>query len=305
MLSRFRKEIAPIELYGKLPIAKDYLRIGGGHGAAIALRDWADQSYSTLGDRADPPTLAWPGRFVLAQYSSDPLMGCAWPSSDSGGHRPFPFFAFVTRRRKALATQWQDGGAALRPLWDRLVGVFTSHRSYGDGQSYLAAMRGEEIEVGALHTPEAQRVDFDQWLEALWPDGGTDDLVRVLAQLAARRGASPVRLPLVAGLPSLPQVHAWTFALTELGVLTRGALPSMVFPVAGEDGENSQFVTYLLEPLDPSHEPWLARPSEPLGESDHAHAERRYVSTPTPPSESTPPLAESLRGPLVSARAYS
>ena len=46
MLSRFRKEVASVELYGKLPIAKDYLRIGCGEGAGLAFRDFLDQAIS-------------------------------------------------------------------------------------------------------------------------------------------------------------------------------------------------------------------------------------------------------------------
>ena len=66
MLSRFRREIAAVELYGKLPIAKDYLRVGGGEESGLALRDWLDRGFSPTSDAEHRPLLAWPGRFVLA-----------------------------------------------------------------------------------------------------------------------------------------------------------------------------------------------------------------------------------------------
>ena len=308
MLSRFLKEVSSIELYGKLPIAKDYLRVGGGKGAGIALRDWIDQGFSTLVDREAPPSLAWPGRFIVSHYAGDPLMGCSWPSSDSGGLRPFPFTTFISRRRRVLTTDWGSGGASLRPLWDQLVGVYTAHRSYSDGQSFLAAMRGKQIEIGRAAPVERQRIDYGLWVNTLWPDGGVDELVRVLVSLGrlARQGwTDPIRLPLVAGLPSIPQVHAWWTALTKLEFVARGATPSVFFPLTNVDSDAPHFVTFELGPLDPSKPNWLARPTSPLGPSDHASSELRIVHEHVPPGDATPPLSESLRGPLVSARARS
>lgn len=308
MLSRFRKEVAAIELYGKLPIAKDYLRVGGGNGAGIALRDWVDQGFSTLGDRAAPPTLAWPGRFIIGQYPGDPLMGCSWPSSDSGGLRPFPFTTFMARRKKALAADWAAGGTALRPLWDQLMGVYTAHSSFGDGQGFLAAMRGKEIQVASAVAQERERVDFDLWVKTIWPDGGVDELVHLLValtRLAQMRWAGPVRLPLVAGLPSIPQVHAWWGALAELHLVDRNGAPTMFFPIEGGLGPMPHFVTFLLGPLDPTQQAWLAPPTTNLGTGDHATTDLRVVHDYAPPSEATPPLSDSLRGPLITARAHT
>lgn len=308
MFTRFRKEVAAIELYGKLPIAKDYLRIGGGNGAGIALRDWVDQGFSTLGDRDAPPTLAWPGRFVVGHYSGDPLMGCSWPSSDSGGLRPFPFTAFMARRRRVLSTDWAAGATALRPLWEQLMGVHTAHRSFGDGQSFLTAMRGKEVLIASVPAQDRERVDFDLWVETLWPDGGGDELVDLLValtHLAKLRWAGPIRLPLVAGLPSIPQVHAWWGVLVELQLVDRSGVPTMFFPVGGDVGPTAHFVTFLLGPLDPSQQAWLAPPTSTLGTGDHAIAVLRIVHDHVPPSEATPPLSDSLRGPLISARARS
>ena len=37
---RFRRESPQLQLYGKLPLAKDYLRVGASKGAGLDLRDW-------------------------------------------------------------------------------------------------------------------------------------------------------------------------------------------------------------------------------------------------------------------------
>lgn len=304
MLSRFRKEVAEVELYGKLPIAKDYLRVGGGEGSGIAFRDWMDRGFSPTRGGEHRPTLAWPGRFIVADHSGDPLMGCSWPSSDSGGLRPFPFAAFLSRRRKPLLAAWEDGGVTLRPLWDQLTGVFTAHRSYGDGQSYLAAMRGRSTSIAKPAKSSPQRVDFDLWFSTAWPEGGQEELVDVLAalkRLAPREG--PIRLPVVAGLPVIPQVHAWWIALTELGLLSADEVPTAFFPLHGEDLTAPHFVAFFTGPLHPSDQPWLAAPASKLGPGDFATPVVRAVADVPPVSEATPPLAESMRGPLISARA--
>ena len=304
MLSRFRREIAAVELYGKLPIAKDYLRVGGGEESGLALRDWLDRGFSPTSDAEHRPLLAWPGRFVLGALGGDPVMGCCWPSSDSGGLRPFPFSAFISRRRKPLLSAWEHGGADLRPLWEQLVGVFTAHRSYGDGGSFLASMRGQSIPVPKPSGTSPQRVDFDLWVSAAFPEGGQDQLVDILTALRALpRQEDPIRLPLVAGLPAIPQVHAWWVALTELGLCPQGQVPNVFFPLQGGETMAPQFATFLTGPLRSDHQPWLAPPESKLGPGDHAPHAIRAVEDFAPVSEATPPLAESMRGPLISARA--
>ncbi len=304
MLSRFRREIAAVELYGKLPIAKDYLRVGGGEESGLALRAWLDHGFSPTSDAEHRPLLAWPGRFMLGALGGDPVMGCCWPSSDSGGLRPFPFTAFISRRRKPLLSAWQGGAADLRPLWEQLVGVFTAHRSYGDGGSFLASMRGQSIAVPKPSGAPPQRVDFDLWVSAAFPDGGQDHLVDILVALKAlSTPVGPIRLPLVAGLPAVPQVHAWWVALTELGLCPRDQAPSVFFPLQGEGHASPHFATFFTGPLHPTQQPWLAPREASLGPGDHAPQEVRVVEDFAPVSEATPPLAESMRGPLISARA--
>src|SRR5262245_31500865 len=102
MFSFLRSETAGVELYGKLPLAKDYLRVGCGEGSGLALREWLDRAFSGAADSVHPPQLAYPMRFVTGDALGAPLSGCAWPSSDAGGLRKFPFALFVERKRKPL-----------------------------------------------------------------------------------------------------------------------------------------------------------------------------------------------------------
>jgi hypothetical protein len=87
-------ENAALQLYGKLPLAKDYLRIGCGDGAGRDLREWLDRTFGTGRDQL---VLHEPLRFI-GQGEKEPLQGILWPSSDAGGLRLFPFTLFVERR---------------------------------------------------------------------------------------------------------------------------------------------------------------------------------------------------------------
>lgn len=311
MLSRFRKESAPIELYGKLPIAKDYLRIGGGKGAGLALRDWLDQGFSSRAERDDRPSVAWPAGFMVGGYSGDPIMGTIWPSSDSGGLRPFPFASFTARRRRMLGTEWSTGPGQLAPIWERLAGIYTAHRSYRDGQTFLMAMRGQTLDMEGLMAAPEGRLDFDAWVEALWPETGVEGLVDTLASVGRAHAAGkkePIRLPLVSNAPTAVQTHAWAHALCELGVIARGDVPTVFFPLMepeaiGEQPAAPAFAVFFVTLLRPEHAAWIGPPTTRLGENDHGPETPRVITASRPLSEATPPLTESLRGPLVSARA--
>lgn len=306
MLNRFRKEIAPIELYGKLPLAKDYLRIGGGKGAAIALRDWLDQGFSSQVERGAVPSVAWPARFMIGGYNGEPLMGCLWPSSDSGGLRPFPFASFMERRRKALTSDWESCGGTLKPIWDRLALVYGSHSRYSDGQSFLQSVRGQEIDVSAAPTAEAEQIDFDAWVGALWPDDGVDGLVETLVGTGGQGKfgpADPLRLPLVNNLPTLTQAHAWWFALVELGHLRRGDCPTVFFPQPHGSDVAPHFITFFRGPVKPAQQLWIGPIDGEIRPGDFGQMESIHVGEAPVAGESVPPLTASLRGPVASARA--
>jgi hypothetical protein len=228
------KEACTVQFYGKLPLAKDYLRLGAGEGSGQALRDWLDRAFSQGANAKDPLVLPWPAAVIVGESWGQPLCAAAWPSSDAGNLRPFPFTAFVERKKKALLEDLERGLPVGSPILDWLAEAYAARDSHGDGKSFIAAMRERELAIDALVPFEAERVDFDGWLAALWPDTGKDGLLECLRGLEALRRSSyrgPLRLPLVTNLPSRPQVAAWHRLLVEMNLLARDALPTLWFPL--------------------------------------------------------------------------
>ncbi|HUR27990.1 MAG TPA: hypothetical protein VM509_07380 [Planctomycetota bacterium] len=234
MFSFLGKESCAVQVYGKLPLAKDYLRVGAGSGSGQALRDWLDRAFSQGASTKTPLALPWPAALIAGESWGAPLCGAAWPSGDAGNLRPFPFVAFVERKKKALHEDLLHGLPVSSPVFDWLAEAYAARDSESDGASFLAAMRKREIAIDKLVPFEAERVDFDAWLSGLWPEQGKDGLLELLRGLEALRRSSyrgPLRLPLVGNLPTRPQVTAWFRLLVEMNLVGRDALPTVIFPL--------------------------------------------------------------------------
>lgn len=234
MFSFLGKESCKVQLYGKLPLAKDYLRIGAGEGSGQALRDWLDRAFSQGANPKDPVSIPWPAALIVGESWGQALCAVIWPSGDAGNLRPFPFTAFVERKKKALVEDLGQGLAISSRVFDWLREVYEAREAHSDGQSYVAAIRKRELAVDALKPFEAERVDFDSWVSAMWTEQGKEGLLECLRGLDGLRRAAyrgPIRLPLVADLPSRPQVCAWLRLLTEMNLIARDSLPSLFFPL--------------------------------------------------------------------------
>ncbi len=296
-----RRERPPIQLYGKLPLAKDYLRLGLGDGAGLALRDWLDRTYSTEAHPEYVPEPACAMRFVIGDVLDGTLQGVLRPSSDAGGLRPFPFVICVERKKRVLLEEIEGSFAQSQRLWSELDRRFRKCAEQPDGQQALATLRGQAIDVDELPDAEPSHVALDAWLDALWPDAGRDGLERFLTTLhgPVRGDANrPIRLPLAAGLPTRDQVGAWLEILTRLSLHDGDTLPTAFFPQSAS-ASDAPFVTVFRAPLDSSHAAWLAPATEqPLGLGDlasgHAPAAGRGADRPTHSS-----LAASLRSTLT------
>ncbi|MFO1052661.1 MAG: TagF domain-containing protein [Planctomycetota bacterium] len=308
MFDRFLKESQQVQLYGKLPLAKDYLRVGAGKGSGRALREWLDAAFSSRAARATAPSLPWPARFVLGAVPDEPIMGCAWPSSDQGGERPFPFAVFVERRRKALLQAFGHAFAGLPEIWSGLEDCYARRLEFRDGESFLAGMRGREITIrGAERTP-AERIRWESWIGALWPEGPTEGLIALLVslgRLAVEGGKTPVRLPMVGDLPGLPQVFCWWTVLCALGLVGSSELISLFCPASTIEGDEHAFCTFFRAPLRVDDVAWVssARGQANLGRGDYCVGTPRFAGESDPAPEGAPSLAESMRGALASARA--
>jgi hypothetical protein len=234
MFSFLGKETCPVQLYGKLPLAKDYLRLGAGQGAGQALRDWLDRAFSQGANAKDPLVLPWPTALLIGESWGGTLCGAAWPSGDAGNLRPFPFVAFVERRKKGLLEDLDAGLPLSATVWDNLRQVYDAREKHDDGQAFLAAMRGRELELEELKPAAAEPISFERWLAALYPTDGDAGLLATFKALDALRRASyrgPLRLPLVTNLPPRPQVHAWFKLLGELNLIARDNLTTLLFPL--------------------------------------------------------------------------
>ncbi|MBL8896669.1 MAG: DUF2094 domain-containing protein [Planctomycetes bacterium] len=309
LFERFQREAPYLQAYGKLPLAKDYLRVGASQGHGRALREWLDHAYSgSVAAKGGAPSLPWPARFVIGCGADEPLMGSIWASSDRGGERPFPFTLFVERRRKALATELAEDETALAAIWSELERAYEEHRGIADGERYLAWMRERSLAPKELSSARLERLSWETWVRALWPEEGQDGLQEILVSLmrlgrvAYRR---PLRLPLVQDLAAFPQVHAWSSALAAAQLLGKGELPTLFFPQAPQSGSEPSFCTFFLAPLGPNDAAWIAPKSAhgDLGEGDYTPSLPRRAGVEAPTPENAPLLAESLRGAIASARA--
>ena len=147
-----RRENAQVQFYGKLPLAKDYLRLGLGEGPGQLLRDWLDTTFSGA-SREALPELAWPARFLIGDAWQNCFMGTLVPSTDAGGHRAFPFLVGIERRRRAVLDDLAAGLPVAGVVWQELRLVRERCTTHADGRALLAAERGAEVAVDGGEPP--------------------------------------------------------------------------------------------------------------------------------------------------------
>lgn len=299
MFSFRRRETPSLQLYGKLPLAKDYLRLGLGDGAGLALRDWLDATFSSGASREDAPVLAWPFRFLIGDAFGGCLQGIVQPSSDAGGLRPFPFALVVERHRRAVVDDMQQALATCAAVWLELAVRHQQCASFADGRSLLDALRGTDLAIAELAKQPPAAVDLEAWLAALWPGTGRTGLERDLERLAAVGGGEPIRLPLATGCSQRQQVLAWIEILARLGLTAARECPTIFLPAAssvvGEPAAVPAFVTIYRAAPRARDGDWLSLVrTESLGPGDLVAGRPAAVIAGPPVAEGSPPLATSL-----------
>jgi hypothetical protein len=298
MFSFLGRENPPVQLYGKLPIAKDYLRLGCGEGSARDLREWLDRAFGGSMDASQQLVLSEPLRF-LGQSDKDPLQGVLWPSSDAGGLRRFPFTLCVARKRKALANDLEEGLGQAEGVWRKLAHLREECLAAADGQGLLGSLRGRELELTESERVESVSTDLDAWVAALWPEDGLDGLHEMMGSIRtqARSGhAAPYRVPLVRGLPLRDQVLGWVGVFRALGALN-GELPSLFFSMRslGASGDLASLVV-ARSPLTEDQAVWLLPPGGvDLGPADFLPAFAETEPEVSSPPEGETPLRDALR----------
>ncbi|MEZ5978984.1 MAG: hypothetical protein R3F34_12275 [Planctomycetota bacterium] len=274
-----RAERPSLQLYGKLPIAKDYLRVGCGEGSGRALREWLDGTFGSTREGGRPLVLSEGLRF-FGQGEDGPLQGAIEPSTDAGGHRTFPFVVFVERRAQRLAKDVDEGVLVeAERVWRLLRTVRDECCAATDGMQLLARQRGREFDLTQDDSALFDTNDFDVWIETLWPDegrAGLDDVLAGVADVAARRPNGPFRLPLVRECPMREQVVGWIRALRVLGALTDSKVPTVYFPGRSMVASIEPACAVLGgRPLGAREVDWIvAGPDEDLGEGDFASGSR-------------------------------
>jgi len=296
-------ETPTLQLYGKLPIAKDYLRIGCGDGAALAMRDLLDGTFGTTRKGEDEFVLHETLRFIIG--GKEPLQGTIWASSDAGGHRRFPFMLCVDRRAKKFAHDFEHGLVQAEGVWRSLAEIFGDNQDCGDGQELLQRQRGRTLELEPEGVSGVAGTDFAAWVSALWPSEGMAGLHSLLSRLREQSGtkSSLFRLPLVRELPLRDQVVGWTSMLESLGLIPGGVLPTIFFPTSALL-PSSEVASLVVTTGMPSAETvrWLTAEYGPerLGEGDYCAGlespESEVVSSADEPPPLRVSLAEVLRG---------
>ncbi len=312
-----------LHLYGKLPIAKDYLRVGCGDGPARELREWLDEGFSSAPPGGLAPELAFPMRFLagdawsarspgtgvlskwLGRIGGDgaALIGCAWPSSDAGGLRPFPLSVFVERKSSEIARELELGLDATDAWWTALESEHDWIAAQPETESLLASARRRRVAPAERSAP-ANAAGFDEWSAALWPDDTHARLREMLAALAScvrERPDDPLRFPLVGDAPTLAQVHAWWRAWSLVHESPHARVPTLFFPCSSGSGDIGAFVVLYPSKPRPADVAWLVRPSEraPLGTGDFGRLRpiRRREAAASECAQS-PPIEAGLRAAL-------
>ncbi|MCA8977758.1 MAG: DUF2094 domain-containing protein [Planctomycetes bacterium] len=322
-----RRENPTIQLYGKLPLAKDYLRLGFGEGAGLLLREWLDATFSGGAGRDSVAEPAGAFRFVAGDAWDACLQGTLVPSSDAGGLRAFPFMIGVERRRRAVVEDLAQGWVQADGVWQELRRLRESCAMRPDGRSMLASMRGSVLDVAAVTGASGAPIEVESWLQALWPDRGLVGLEADLERLLAAGEEVPWRLPLARGGSYRQQVLAWLVVLGRLGLFESGSCPTLFFPEAdtpvyalGEyaleenapaeaagateptdlsvgEGGPGPFLAVFHSPLRPALGRWLQVPGTegPLGNGDLVGGRPPGGQLAVAASTGLPPLAASLR----------
>jgi hypothetical protein len=291
---------AQLCVYGKLPLARDYLRVGGGEGAALAWRAWLDQTFSTGNVDRNAGSFPWPMRFILgAERSGEPLLGAVWNSTDTGGERVFPFSVFAECAQKLLRESLAEGLEGVADYWRQFDSAYLAHEDCSDASSFLEAMRDRTCLVNE-DAPEQTPFAGEGWAAALWPEHGVKGLALVLGdlqKLAQRDYSDPVRLPLVADLAMPAQVAAWMEVLESAGLVDAKRIPTMFFPRTMLRGDEPAYLTVLRKPLGSDSLTWLGSALVPLpsAQGDFCGSQPRRREESNWRGESDGPLVRSVR----------
>ncbi|MBK8597351.1 MAG: type VI secretion system-associated protein TagF [Holophagales bacterium] len=286
-----------LNLYGKLPIYKDFISSGFTEEGAKEFRDWLGNGFSRRwsvleeykGDDIPVHTflLALPG-------GKRTVAGALWGSHDEGGLRQFPFTIFSVLPQGRPASDPFVGLSFLEVFAEKADFI---RRNFLHGRtvaSFYESFRGARIEVPVKRPAriaegvekEAKGVVLGDFAESLFGANAVDEWPRFLSRLktacghAQGQGAGALRIPLGNLLPAELQVQIWLTWLEGEGSMgVRGPFGTLVC----RSGGRSRAVL-LFRDLRPE-DFLLLHPSR----SDYEFVEETAPLAVTPSSGETPP----------------
>lgn len=234
----------PVSFYGKLSLAKDFLRVNCSDPASSVFWAWLKRGSQT----AELPSEAW---WIMAPalFHGEGVVATVRPSADKGAGRTFLFSCFI---HGELAGPVADLFASCLPTFAALesIDAYVSNlpdRGVFQREAPKATVPAPEPgPPPRLETPGASGASDDvamtDWVAALFPALSADDAsaafadllwsVRAAVTLAVREPArSPALcLPLACDLDPVPQARAWLACIQRSDAFADRPMTVMLSP---------------------------------------------------------------------------
>jgi type VI secretion system ImpM family protein len=311
-----------LNLYGKLPIYKDFISSGFTEEGSKEFRDWLGNGFSrrwSLDEEYKGTEIPLHTFLLPLPGGKRSVVGALWGSHDEGGLRQFPFtlFSVVPQGRPvsdpyialSCLEQFEERAAYIRRNFSHGRTVASFYESFRGSRIELAVKRPGKI--GEAVEKEAKAVPLGEFAESLlgpdaaaeWP--GFLSRLRKACSHAPGEGAGAVRLPLGNQLPAEIQVQVWLTWLEAESVLgDRGPAGALVCRSGGRsravlffrDLRPEDFL--LLHPSAADYE--FVEETAPLGVEEPGGAAKAAGTPPDAGAEGPPvagwnaPLAEFL-----------
>lgn len=224
---------APVSAYGKLPLYKDFLRLGPASREARALRQWLDRGishYWAEREETREHPIGLHGFLLSFPGSRRQLLGSLWGSHDEGELRRFPFALFVALPRDrgrfprlsslAVLDQVLGKAAEMRQELATASDVDYFYRRFRGATWDLVRERDDELRDRLIR--ETAEVTEGELAAAFYGEAGIEEWTALRVYLRRRLG-SDSRMPFAARLPSSPllplatQVAFWCALLNAWG----------------------------------------------------------------------------------------
>ncbi len=224
---------AAVSAYGKLPLYKDFLRLGPAGREARALRQWLDRGishYWAEREETREHPIGLHGFLLSFPDSRRQLLGALWGSHDEGELRRFPFTFFAALPGGRDAFPRPSSLAVLAQVLTKAADMRRELAAAGDVDQFYKRFRGatwdlvreRDGEIRERLIRETSEVTIGELASSLYGESGSEEWPALLAYLR-RRLESGSGMAFAARLPSSPllpvdtQVAFWCALLTAWG----------------------------------------------------------------------------------------